>query len=73
MKKLLLIILIIGLFIITSFSAEAQCSICNKTVQQMGSRTAQGFNTGIIYLMMVPYVAVGIIGYKWFKSNHERE
>ncbi|HWH62178.1 MAG TPA: hypothetical protein VNS50_02855 [Ginsengibacter sp.] len=48
----------------------AQCSICAKSVQQMGSKPAQGFNSGIIYLMIIPYAAIGIIGYKWWKSNH---
>ena len=48
----------------------SQCAICAKSVQQMGSKPAQGFNSGIIYLMMIPYAAIGIIGYKWWKSNH---
>jgi len=39
----------------------------------MGSKPAEGFNTGIVYLMMVPYAAVGIIGYKWWKSRRHIE
>ncbi|MEO6812653.1 MAG: hypothetical protein ABI172_01890 [Ginsengibacter sp.] len=73
MKKIFLIVLIAGFFITTNITADAQCSICSKTVMQMGDKPAHGFNTGIIYLMLVPYVAVGIIGYKWFTSNHEKE
>lgn len=72
MKKLLLIILIAGFFIINGSSANAQCSICNKTVMQMGTKPAEGFNTGIIYLMIIPYVAIGFVGYKWWKSDHEK-
>ena len=52
-----------------NFDVEAQCSICNKTVQQMGKGPAKGFNTGIIYLMALPYVAIGVVGYKWWKSD----
>jgi hypothetical protein len=48
----------------------AQCSICAKSVQQMGAKPARGFNSGIIYLMMIPYAAIGIIGYKWWKNHH---
>jgi len=48
----------------------AQCSICSKTVMQMGAKPAQGFNSGIIYLMLVPYAAIGVIGYKWWKSSN---
>lgn len=50
--------------------ASAQCSICAKTVAQLGNKTAHGFNDGIIYLMVVPYIAIGIVGYKWWKNNN---
>lgn len=72
MKKLLLIIFIAGFFLINGSSALAQCSICNKTVMQMGSKPAEGFNSGIIYLMVIPYLAIGFVGYKWWKSDHEK-
>ena len=73
MKKILLIGI---LFLITAtipMETNAQCSICTKTVQQMGNQAAEGFNSGIIYLMLVPYAAIGIVGYKWWKNNHENE
>ncbi|MEO6135919.1 MAG: hypothetical protein ABIP35_12245 [Ginsengibacter sp.] len=69
MKKLLIILLLMGCFTLIHFTADAQCSICNKTVMQMGAKPAQGFNTGILYLMFIPYAAVGLIGYKWWKSR----
>ncbi|MEP6627364.1 MAG: hypothetical protein ABJA32_05235 [Ginsengibacter sp.] len=72
MKKLLLIIFLAGFLLINCSSAQAQCSICNKTVMQMGSKPAEGFNTGIIYLMIIPYLAIGFVGYKWWKSDHEK-
>ena len=49
--------------------SNAQCSICAKTVQQMGDKPARGFNSGIIYLMLVPYAVIGVVGYKWWKGN----
>ena len=70
MKKIFLVILLTGcLNIINYSSANAQCSICAKSVQQMGEKPARGFNSGIIYLMLVPYAVVGVIGYKWWKGN----
>ena len=71
MKKVF-IILFVTMFLsfVLSAAGWAQCSICTKSVQQMGTKPAQGFNSGIIYLMMIPYAAIGIIGYKWWKSNH---
>lgn len=37
---------------------------------QMGTKPAEGFNQGIIYLMIVPYIAIGVVGYKWWKNNN---
>lgn len=73
MKKILLILTLFLLAAFISTETNAQCSICTKTVQQMGNKAAEGFNSGIIYLMLVPYAAIGIVGYKWWKSNHEKE
>jgi hypothetical protein len=47
----------------------AQCSICSKTAQQMGEKPAAGLNSGILYLMLAPFVIIGIIGYRWWKHN----
>ncbi|MEO6288828.1 MAG: hypothetical protein ABIO76_02840 [Ginsengibacter sp.] len=69
MKKILIILFFISSSLLFKTTAEAQCSICSKSVQQMGDKPAKGFNTGIIYMMLVPYVAIGVIGYKWWKSN----
>jgi hypothetical protein len=69
MKKLFLILIFIGCFTTINFNVNAQCSICSKTVSQMGKKPAEGFNTGIIYLMLIPYATIGVIGYKWWKSN----
>ncbi|MEO9209714.1 MAG: hypothetical protein ABI208_01375 [Ginsengibacter sp.] len=72
MKKIIPIILI-TMFSFSSTNLNAQCSICNKTVMQMGSKPAQGFNTGILYLMAIPYLAVGFVGYRWWRSKHEKD
>ncbi len=72
MKKVfVLFICILCISFLYTNSCFAQCSICAKTVQQMGSKPAQGFNSGIIYLMLVPYAAIGVIGYKWWKNNRQ--
>ena len=47
----------------------AQCSLCTKTAQQLGEKPAEGLNSGIIYLMAVPFALVGVIGFRWWKNN----
>jgi hypothetical protein len=35
----------------------------------MGEKPALGLNQGILYLMLMPFILVGFIGYKWWKAN----
>ena len=72
MKKFFITAIAIFLisFLITQASF-AQCSICAKSVQQMGAKPAEGFNHGILYLMLVPYGVIGVVGFKWWKNNRQ--
>lgn len=70
MKKILPALLFI-LFTAFFTEAVAQCSICTKTAAQMGAKPAEGLNTGILYLMAIPYLAVAVVGYKWWKSRKD--
>jgi len=69
MKKLFLILVLTFQFSLFVSNAEAQCSICAKTTQQMGEKPAKGFNSGIIYLMLTPFAIVGVVGYRYWKNN----
>ncbi len=62
---------VVGFFILLSFSAEtmAQCSICTKTAQQLGKESAEGLNSGIVYLMLLPFAIGGFIAWKWWKNE----
>lgn len=53
--------------------AFAQCSVCSKTALQLGEKPAQGLNTAILYLMLMPFAIVGFIGYRWWKRNKKLE
>jgi len=74
MKKITIILSLAFFFILTSTNAvNAQCSLCTKTAQQLGEKPAQGMNSGILYLMMMPFAIVGFIGFRWYKNNKEVE
>lgn len=61
MKKKLLIILLL-LFVFSGL--EAQCAMCRAVLEsEEGQSTAEGVNNGIIYLMAIPYILVGTVGY----------
>lgn len=52
--------------------STAQCSMCTKTAQQLGEKPAQGLNSGILYLMLAPFAIMGVIAYRWWKSEKEK-
>lgn len=74
MKKFTIIfLLLVHLQFFVQPSAYAQCSLCTKTAQQLGEKPAQGLNSGILYLMIMPFALVGFIGFRWWKNNKDIE
>lgn len=69
MKKCLLIFSILITFTVVYTNADAQCAMCTKTAQQLGEKPAQGLNSGILYLMLMPFAIIGFIGYRWWKNR----
>jgi hypothetical protein len=70
MKKIIIILSLAFFFLLSSSTTiNAQCSLCTKTAQQMGEKPAQGLNSGILYLMIMPFAIVGFIGFRWYKNN----
>ena len=57
------------LMLMSSSNLLAQCSICTKTAQQLGKASAEGLNSGIVYLMLAPFAVAGYIGYRWWKQE----
>lgn len=51
----------------------AQCAMCRSTLENNYSNgnpgIAAGINTGILYLLAMPYLAVMLLGYFWYKSS----
>lgn len=73
MKKTAVLFLFFLFTIALTQTVAAQCSICTKTAQQLGEGPAQGLNSGIMYLMFTPFIIVGFIGYRWWKTNKDAE
>ena len=71
MKKLHFFFLICLLFVMNNILA--QCSMCTKTASQLGEKPAQGLNSGILYLMFMPFAIVGFVAWRWWKGNKVHE
>ena len=68
MKKILQILVVV---LLCSFQVMAQCSLCTKTAQQLGEGPAKGLNNGILYLALTPLLFIGILGFRWWRSNRD--
>ena len=56
-------------FFLFSFYAYSQCSMCRAVIEsQEGQEMAEGINDGIKYLMIIPYILVGFVGWKIYKT-----
>ncbi len=73
MKKCIIIFSIMFILLLIQMDAGAQCAMCTKTASQMGEKPALGMNQGILYLMGMPFVIVGVIAYRWWKSQKTEE
>ncbi|MFV5684157.1 hypothetical protein ACM55I_01810 [Flavobacterium sp. GB2R13] len=64
-------------FILVSFflylPANAQCAMCRAALSGEGNKAkAAAVNDGIVYLMVIPYVLVGAIGYAVYRMKKNK-
>ncbi len=63
-------IYIVLFLVFTTLSAEAQCAMCRAVLEsEEGQETAKGINNGIVYLMIIPYILIGAVGYFIYKNK----
>ena len=49
---------------------EAQCAMCRAVLEsEEGQETAKGINNGIVYLMIIPYILIGVVGYFIYRNK----
>jgi len=64
-KKYMIFFLLIFILLINVEEINSQCSMCRAVLEsEEGQTTAKGINNGILYLMAIPYLLVGFIGWK---------
>lgn len=61
------------LFFLFSLESQAQCAMCRAVLEsEEGGVKAEAINDGIVYLMALPYVLVGIVGYAIYKIRSKK-
>ncbi|MFN3640962.1 MAG: hypothetical protein ACK4UK_08585 [Flavobacterium sp.] len=60
--------------LLIQFSTSAQCAMCRAVLEsEEGSQQAEAINNGIVYLMIFPYLLVGIVFYVVYKMKFPKE
>lgn len=71
LKKTLLLLIAFCLLPITS---NAQCAMCRASLESTGDISqAEAVNDGIVYLMVIPYILVGLIGFAVYRMYQKKK
>lgn len=69
-----ILILVIVFALLSSTDLQAQCAMCRAALEsEEGLEQAKGINNGIIYLMIFPYLLLGILGIVIYKKMKKKE
>lgn len=73
MKNLRSTFILLALFVCIGLEpAAAQCAMCKASVESNiengGKTVGKGLNSGILYLMSVPYLVLGGIGFMVYRN-----
>jgi hypothetical protein len=56
--------------------AQAQCVMCKSQIEaaraERDDYDVAGLNKGIVYMMTVPYILMGAIGFFWYRRTHPK-
>jgi len=74
-KKYSILVLLVFVFLmLPSMESMAQCPMCRAAAETnlaQGGTEGKGLNKGILYMLTVPYLLIGTIGYFWWKNKKE--
>lgn len=60
-------------FLFVSMQLQAQCAMCRASLESEGNSTKlEAVNDGIVYLMVIPYILVGIVGYLIYRMYSKK-
>ena len=72
-KSLQIVVFIIA-YCLLPIASSAQCAMCRAALEsEEGGVKAEAVNDGIVYLMAIPYVLVGVIGYFIYKMRYGKK
>ncbi|HSD05841.1 hypothetical protein [Flavobacterium sp.] len=62
------------LFVLFSVNSFAQCAMCRAALGgEENKAKAAAINDGIVYLMVIPYILVGALGYYIYRMKKKKQ
>ncbi|MBC7451489.1 MAG: hypothetical protein H7259_08375 [Cytophagales bacterium] len=69
MKQFSLLVSVLFFYLLSVTTIQAQCAMCAASLESSkGEGMNSGINSGILYLMLFPYILIGTIGFIWYRS-----
>jgi len=68
------VVLTVGLLLLAVLSVDllAQCPMCRMAAEtnlQNGGTEGRGLNKGILYMLSLPYILIGTLGFIWWRNR----
>jgi len=75
MKKYIHILLLFFMLVLVFDVSFGQCAMCKAAIERSedGEATIVGIKRGIGYLMLFPYIAMGAVGYFWYRNYKKNQ
>lgn len=76
MKQIVILIGLTLVLILVQQTLFAQCPMCKMAAEsnmKSGGSVGKGLNTGILYLLAMPYIIVSILAYIWKQTKRKSE
>ena len=72
--KIFITALVLSLTMSVDSPVQAQCPMCKMSAEsnlKSGGSGGKGLNAGILFILSLPYVIVGSIGYVWWRNQRQ--
>ncbi len=71
--KILFTIAILLSLTLELYSQCPMCKIAAESNLENGGTAGKGLNTGILYMLSLPYLLIGLIGFIWYRNRSKDE
>ena len=66
--------LLAAFLLLNVVSSNAQCAMCRAALESEGNaKKAEAINDGIVYLMVIPYILVAVIGFAIYRMRRNKK